>query len=315
MTANEPPRCEAVLLAGFGGPSTPAEVRPFLDSVLAGRPVPRRRYEAVVRHYEAIGGCSPFNETTLRQGALLREALGRRGLARTAVEVGMRHSRPSIDEAVEKLAQRGVQNVAVFVLAAFRCEASWERYRQAIEAARAQVGARAPQMHYPAPWHLHRLFLAAQAGQARKAFARLPQSSQAEAALVFSAHSIPLSMARRSHYVEELRAAAQAVAALVGRFDWQLGFQSRSETGEPWLTPDVGDLLAALGRPAAVLLPIGFLCDHVETLYDLDVELASRARELGIQLERAPALNDHPLLIETIAEVVEPYLRASPDGR
>src|SRR6266851_5523445 len=263
MTPNA--QCHGVLIIGFGGPTSSAEIRPFLDRVLKGRPVPPERYEEVVRHYERLGGRSPYNEITMRQAGALRELMQRQGAA-VPVAVGFRNSPPYIDEALGELARRGVRRALGFILAAYRCEASWERYQGDVEEARAQIGADAPEVEYPAPWHDHPLFVEAVADRVRDAIAH-PR--------------------------------------------WQIAFQSRSGSPrEAWLEPDIGDALRALSGRAAVVMPLGFLCDHVEVLYDLDVEAARIAREAGVRMERAATVGDHPYFIEMMASIARKHLKS-----
>lgn len=304
---NTAPACDAILLIGFGGPASPAQVRPFLDRVLKGRPVPPERYAEVVRHYAALGGRSPYNELTLRQAAGLRAALTRLGRA-TPVVVGFRNAPPYINDVIDDLAAAGRQRVLGFILAAFRSEASWERYQNDTAAACAAAGVGAPTIVYPAPWHTRPRFIAAVADSVRSALARLDETARGHAELIFTAHSIPLTMAARAPYVEQLKEAAALVARALGRERWQLAFQSRGGSPhDPWLEPDVRAAIVANAQPK-VVMPIGFLCDHVEVLYDLDVEAAAVARAAGILMVRAAALNDHPGFIDMMAEIALEYL-------
>src|ERR1700682_4366472 len=144
--------CDSIMLIGFGGPTNMSEVRPFLDRVLQGRPVPRERYEEVVHHYELLGGRSPYNDLTRRQAAALRERLRNDGID-VPVVVAMRNTAPFMDDALRELSEQHVRRAFGFVLAAHRCEASWERYQNDLHAARERVGASAPEIEYPAPWH------------------------------------------------------------------------------------------------------------------------------------------------------------------
>jgi ferrochelatase len=298
-------RYGAVLLIGFGGPERRDEIRPFLDRVTRGRVIPRERYEEVARHYEAIGGRSPFNEITNRQLDALRERLTISGI-RIPVVLGLRNAAPYLDDTLEKLARDGVRHVLGFVLAAHRCEASWDRYLQNVEQARARIGTDAPEVDYVGPWHTHPLFIEAAAERVADAFAHLDPAMRDSAKLIFTAHSIPLAMAAGAPYVEQLTESARLVAERLGRSQWTLAFQSRSGgPSDPWLEPDVRDVLRGLRGCAVVLAPIGFLSDHVEVLYDLDFEAAGVARAAGVTMVRAGTVSDHPRFIEMMAALVE----------
>jgi protoporphyrin/coproporphyrin ferrochelatase len=298
----------AVILIGFGGPRSAAEVRPFLDRVTAGRPIPHERYEEVVHHYEAIGGRSPFNEITERQAVAVRERLARQRV-KIPVVVGMRNTPPWLDDALGELALGGVRRALGFVLAAHRCEASFDRYLRNVEEARERVGPAAPVVDYVSEWHAHPLFIEAAADRVADALAPLEAAVRDRARLIFSAHSIPAAMAAASPYVEQLRESARLIAERLGKREWTLAFQSRSGSPrDPWLEPDVCDVLRGLKGQAAVVAPIGFICDHVEVLYDLDIEAARVAREAGVTLVRAATVGEHPRFIEMIAELIRERL-------
>jgi len=300
VTANA--RCDGVLLVGFGGPRSASEIRPFLDRVLKGRPVPRERYERVVQHYETLGGRSPYNELTLRQATALRSDLQGHG-ADLPVAVGLRNAPPFIDQALRELANRGVTRAVAFVLAAYRSEASWERYQVNVADARAIVGPAAPMVEYPDSWHDHPLYVEAVAHRVREAAGRLAAPF---ANLIFTAHSIPAAMAARAPYVTQLNHSARLVAAAVGIPHWTLAFQSRSgDPNEPWLEPDIGAVLRKMNGGGGVLvMPLGFLCDHIEVLYDLDVAAAQIARAAGVTMVRAATVGDHPRFIEMMSSII-----------
>jgi ferrochelatase len=300
----------AVILIGFGGPQSPAEIRPFLDRVTAGRPIPRERYEEVVHHYEAIGGRSPFNEITERQAAALRERLVREGV-KVPVVLGMRNTPPWLEDALRELGRNGLRRAIGFVLAAHRCEASWDRYLRNVDEARDRVGASAPVVDYVAEWHAHPLFIEAAADRVADALARLEPAARERAQLIFTAHSIPAAMAAASPYIEQLRESARLITERLGRREWTLAFQSRSgNPRDPWLEPDVSDVLPGLkGRRPAVIAPIGFICDHVEVLYDLDVEAARVAREADVMMVRAATVGEHPRFIDMMAEMIAALIR------
>lgn len=294
------------MLIGFGGPTSLAEVRPFLDRVLAGRPVPRERYEEVVRHYEALGGRSPYNEMTMRLAAALQHGLQRMGI-QAPVVTAFRNLPPFFDGALRDLQQRGIHRAFGFVLAAHRSEASWDRYLDEIRLARERLGGEAPEVEYPLPWHDDPAFVEAVADRARAVLELLDASAE----LIFTAHSIPLSMGGRAGYVEQLNESARLIAQHLKRNSWTLAFQSRS--GSPrdrWLEPDVKDVLRRFPGGQVVLVPLGFLCDHVEVLYDLDIDAAKAAREAGVTMARAATVGEHPKFIEMIAKIAGQYMSA-----
>ena len=291
-------RADAVLLLAFGGPTRLEEVRPFLENVTRGRRIPPDRLEAVAHHYELIGGRSPLNALTFRQAAALRGVLP--GLP---VYVGMRNWDPYIADTIGEMAMAGVRRAVGLVLSPHANEASRERYVETVDLARAALGARAPEVVYPATWHTHPRFIAALVDCLRQARARVSPA----APVVFTAHSIPTASADASPYVRELGETAQAVADALGLARWQLAYQSRSgNPRDPWLEPDVNDALRTLateGVREVIVAPIGFVCDHVEVLYDLDIEARATADALGLGFVRAATVNDHPEFIAMLADV------------
>ncbi len=301
---------EAVLLIAFGGPTAPAEIRPFLDNVTRGRRVPPDRLEEVARHYERMpGGRSPLTELTRAQARALERALAAGG-ARLPVFVGMRNWHPYLHETLAEMAGRGLRRALAIILSAFRAEASWERYIDDVGRARARTPG-APEIVFAPPWSAHPGFVAAVAARAAQALERVPAERRGETPLVFTAHSIPAAMAGGAPYVTEFHAAARAVAGRLGHRRWSLAYQSRSGSPqEPWLEPDVTDVLrrmAAAGAREVVVVPLGFVCDHVEVLYDLDVEARAVAAGLGLALHRAGAVNDHPAFVAALADLVRAH--------
>ncbi|HZP38882.1 MAG TPA: ferrochelatase [Methylomirabilota bacterium] len=297
-------RLDSVLLIAFGGPERPDDVRPFLQNVAAGRPIPPERLEEVARHYATIGGHSPLNALTRRQAAALAAALG----DRPAVWVGMRNWHPYLHETLAEMADRGLRRALGIILSSLATEASWSRYIDDVAAARAKVGPGAPEVVFAPPWSDHPRFLAAMADRAGAALRAIDPARRAGARLVFTAHSVPVAMAEGSSYAAELAAAARAIAGRLGRTEWTLAYQSRSGSPrERWLEPDVCDVVraaAASGVRDLVVVPVGFVCDHVEVLYDLDVEARQVAEAAGVGFHRALAASDHPEFIAMLADLV-----------
>jgi len=298
---------DSVLLVAFGGPTAAHEIRPFLQIVTRGRNIPAARLEEVAHHYEQMPGSrSPLAELTLAQARGLERALARGGPS-LPVFVGMRNWHPFLHETLAEMAGKGAQRVLAIILSPLRTEASWERYLRDVAEARTRV-AGAPEVEFAPPWFEHPRFVAAVADRTRAALAEVQEEHRARVPLVFTAHSVPLAMAEASPYVSDLTAASRAVADRLGRSRWSIAYQSRSGSPrERWLEPDVTAALRRLAadrEPHAVVVPIGFVCDHVEVLYDLDVEARRMAEAVGIKLHRAAAVNDHPEFIAMLADLV-----------
>jgi ferrochelatase len=298
---------DSVLLIAFGGPEKIQDIGPFLEIVSAGRRIPPERLEEVAHHYELIGGRSPLNELTMRQAEALRLALKRDGKP-IPVYVGMRNWHPFLHETLAEMRDRGRRRALGIVLSSFQTEASWERYVADVAAAREKVGAGAPEVAYAPPWAEHPRFIDTMVARAADALAEVPALNRADALLVFTAHSVPVAMASGSPYARQLEAAALVIAGRLGHARWQVAYQSRSGgPSDPWLEPDICDALRGVkgqGIEDVVVVPIGFVCDHVEVLYDLDVEARAVAADAGVRFHRAQAANDHPAFIAMLADLV-----------
>lgn len=297
---------DGILLIAFGGPERSSEIRPFLERVTEGRRIPAERIEEVLHHYELMGGRSPLNELTFRQANSLRGLLAQQGM-QTPVYVGMRNWHPFLHETLGLMGKQGHRRVLGIILSTFQTEASWERYMEDVAAARATLGANAPVVEYAPPWADHPLFIEAEVNRVASTLDQLP-GELAKPPLVFTAHSLPVRMAASAPYVAQFESASRTVANTLLYPNWRTAYQSRTgRPTDPWLEPDIGDVLVTIaeeGHRAVVVAPIGFVCDHVEVLYDLDYEAKARAKELDLSFFRAPAVNDHPLFIEMLARLV-----------
>jgi ferrochelatase len=308
---------DAVLVVAFGGPGGPDDVRPFLANVLRGRRVPPSRVEEVAHHYDLFGGVSPITRLTCRQAEGLRAGLRARGVA-LPVHVGMRNWHPYLADTLAEMSRAGVRRAVGFIAAAHRSYSGCTQYKENVAEARATLARRGladVEITYVPDWHAHPAFIEANAANALSALEQLPADLRDDARLIFTAHSIPVSMAERYPYREGFEATARLVAervkALLGRAGdggWATVYQSRSGRPEdPWLEPDICDYLRAerdRNLKAAVLCPIGFVCDHIEVLYDLDVEAADVCRAIGLPMRRAEAVNDHPRFVDMMVDVV-----------
>ena len=298
---------DAVLLIAFGGPEKPEDIRQFLEIVTAGRRIPPERIDEVAHHYKLIGGRSPLNELTRAQAEALGLGLDAAGLSRPMF-VGMRNWHPFLRETLAAMRDGGHRRVLAIILSSLQAEASWGRYQADVASARASVGPGAPEVVYAPPWGDHPRFIDAMAARARAALDAVAPAARAGTPLVFTAHSIPAAMADGSPYAGQLEAAARAVAGRLGHPRWTIAYQSRSGSPrDPWLEPDIADVLRDLAQAGArdvVVVPLGFVSDHVEVRYDLDVEAREVAAELGLGFHRAAAANDHPDFIAMLVDLV-----------
>jgi len=304
-----PASFDSVLVVSFGGPNGLADIRPFLANVLRGRRVSPERVESVAHHYELFDGVSPITAITRQQAAGLAARLAAAGQP-LPVYVGMRNWHPYLADTMREMYAAGARRAIGFIAAAQHSYSSCQQYRENVANARAELRRDGIDVDvtFVDSWFDHPLFVAANAEHVRAAQQGLPGDVRDGARLVFTAHSIPLAMADRSRYREQLRESARLVAAASGIADWALVYQSRSGRPEdPWLEPDICDYLRrehAAGLRAAVVSPIGFVCDHIEVLYDLDREAADVSREIGLPMTRAQAVNDNPRFLDMMADMV-----------
>jgi ferrochelatase len=302
-------RFDSVLVISFGGPQGPDDIRPFLANVLRGRRVSPERVEEVAKHYELFGGVSPITAITRQQADGLRARLAAAGHP-LPVYVGMRNWHPLLPDTLRDLRAAGLRRTVGFIAAAQHSYSSCQQYRENVAAARAELKRDGGDVEvtFVGSWFDHPLFIAANAAHVRKAIARLGEPRRSKARLVCTAHSIPVAMAASSRYEAQLRESARLVAEQAGMPEWTVVYQSRSgRPGDPWLEPDVCDYLKrerAAGLEAAVLCPIGFVCDHIEVLYDLDREAADVSRAIGLEMVRAEAVNDDPLFLDMMSDMV-----------
>jgi ferrochelatase len=285
---------DALLIVSFGGPEQREDVIPFLENVLRGRNVPRERLLAVAAHYYHFDGRSPINDQNRALVAALREAM------EIPIYWGNRNWHPVLADTVRQMQQDGIRRAIAFPTSAFGSYSGCRQYLEDIERARAAVGEGAPEIVKIPPFSAHPFFLEAMTDRVRAALAELPQ-----ARLVFTAHSVPVSMAESSPYVQQLEAASRRVAETVGVRDWKLVYQSRSgPPTQPWLGPDICDFLRE-SPSDTVVVPIGFLSDHMEVMYDLDTEARAVCEDLKVRMVRAGTVGTHPAIIRMIAELIE----------
>ena len=309
------PPYDAFLLVSFGGPEGPDEVMPFLENVTRGRGIPRERLAGVAEHYYAVGGISPLNQQCRDLLAAVRADFGASGLP-LPVYWGNRNWKPYLADTMRAMAADGVRRAVAFVTSAYSSYSGCRQYLDDIEAARGQAGPLAPRIDKIRHFYNHPGFIEPFVDATARAIGSLPATARERVPLVFTAHSIPEAMARASgpppggRYPAQLREAARLVAERVGAgaHPWRLVYQSRSgPPAQPWLGPDVRDHLAELaaaGAGGAVLVPIGFITDHMEVVHDLDVEAAQAAERLGLPLARAATPGTDPRFVSMITALV-----------
>lgn len=295
---------DSVLLLSFGGPDKHEDVIPFLENVLRGKNVPRERMLEVAEHYYHFDGRSPINDQNRELLEAVRQALGERG-PNLPVYWGNRNWHPFLADTLREMHANGHRNIAAFVTSAFGSYSGCRQYREDIGRALTETGL---DLHIEKLPHfcLRQEFIDVMADRVRAAQAEVPESKE----LVFTAHSIPMTMAQTSPYVQQLQEACARTAAGAGFADiWVLVYQSRSgPPSQPWLEPDI--LAHIRGRHAAgvrelIVCPIGFISDHMEVLYDLDTEAKALCEELGVRMARAATPGVHPRFVELIRKLVE----------
>jgi ferrochelatase len=307
---------DALLVLSFGGPNGPDDVIPFLENVLRGRNVPRARMLEVAEHYHHFGGKSPINEQNRQLIAALERELAEHGPP-LPIYWGNRNWHPLLADTLRNMAADGVGHALAFVTSAFSSYSGCRQYREDIVRAQQEVGPFAPQVDKLRTFFNHPGFIEPMVERASAALAQVPAERRGESLLLFTAHSIPQAMADGCRYVAQLREACRLVGEGIGRDDWQLVYQSRSGPPyQPWLTPDVGDFLRErhVEQPIhnVVVVPIGFISDHLEVLYDLDTEVHQFCVELGINMVRAATVGTHPRFVRMIRQLIEERLSDSP---
>ncbi|MEY4579014.1 MAG: Ferrochelatase [Pseudomonadota bacterium] len=303
---------DAVLVLGFGGPEKPDDVMPFLENVVRGRNVPRERLLAVAEHYHHLGGKSPINDQCRALITALRTELDQHGIA-LPIYWGNRNWQPLLEDTLRKMREDGVRRAAVYVTSAFSSYSGCRQYQEDMDKARAAVGEGAPELDKLRIFYNHPGFVDAVTERVRERVAQLAEPAQTQARFVFTAHSIPLGMASGCDYVAQLNEIAAIVSERFGRSSFDVVFQSRSGPPQvPWLEPDIGDHLRTLaaqgGVKAVVVIPLGFVSDHMEVVWDLDHEAKVIADEVGLELQRVGTVGEHPLFIAMLRELIEERL-------
>ncbi len=302
---------DALLLLSFGGPEGPEQVRPFLENVTRGRNIPPERLDDVAEHYQHFGGVSPINGINRALIEAVRTELVGRD-ADLPIYFGNRNWEPYVEDTVKQMRDNGVRRAAVFTTSAWGGYSSCSQYVEDIARGREAAGERAPELVKLRQYFDHPLFVEMFADGIAAAAAALPADLRHEARLVFTAHSVPTA-ADEGHgprlYSRQVAYATRLVAAAAGYRDYDQVWQSRSGPPRiPWLEPDVGEHLSALGAAgckAVIVCPIGFVADHIEVVWDLDHELRIQAEEAGIAFARAATPNADPRFARLAADLID----------
>ncbi len=298
----------AVLLLAYGGPQSPADVPAYLLDIRGGRETPQALIDEITHRYVAIGGASPLLSITQSTAAQLQAHIG------LPVYVGMRHWTPWIKDAVAQMAADGIERAVVICMAPHYSSLSIGAYRRRLDEALAQIE-RPIAIHFIESWHTQPDYIAAVAANVRATFARFPPQVRDRVLVVFTAHSLPAFILERGDpYDRQLRETAgllaQKLALPADR--WAFSYQSAANTGIPWLGPPIEEFIVELaqrGEKAVIVAPIGFVADHVEVLYDIDIGVQAIARHYGVHVERPPMLNDSAAMVSILAALVKAALQ------
>jgi ferrochelatase len=334
---------DAFLLVSFGGPERREDVLPFLENVLRGRNVPRERMLEVAEHYYHFGGVSPINAQNRELLAALKEEFAAVGL-QLPLYFGNRNWHPLLPDTLAQMKADGVHRAIAFFTSAFSSYSGCRQYRENVAAAQQVVGERAPQIDKLRSFFNHPGFIEPMIDRTRAALNQIPAERRETAHLIFTAHSIPLAMANNCEYEAQFREASRLVAEGLGHANWRVAYQSRSgPPSQPWLGPDVGEALKEIAdsegestggtldphpnplpegegmierQPNSfssgkdvVVVPIGFISDHMEVLFDLDEEARLKAAELGLNFVRGGTVGTHPRFVRMIRELVEERMK------
>jgi ferrochelatase len=299
---------DAILVTSFGGPERPDDVMPFLENVLRGKNVPHERMLEVAEHYYHFGGKSPINDQNRQLIAALDAELVQHG-PRLPIYWGNRNWHPMLADTLRQMKVDGVGRALAFVTSAYSSYSSCRQYWEDIAGAQEAAGKGAPVVDKIRAYHNHPGFVEAVADRVQHSLAKIPEDRREAAHLIYTAHSIPLAMARGCDYEKQLKETGRLVAEHLGRKEWRLVYQSRSgPASQPWLEPDILDCLREVkvrgGSSDVVIAPIGFVSDHMEILFDLDTQARQLCGELGLQMVRAETVGTHPRFIRMIRQLI-----------
>ena len=300
---------KALLLLAFGGPRSLDEVEPFLTRLFRGRKPSSEQLERVKERYGLIGGRSPLLEITLKQAKALEDRLNSKGYRFTSY-VGMRYGHPLIEETLKEILRDGIREVIALPMAPFRSSASTGAYIEEVSHIRKNIGEKM-EISFVVGWHLHPLFLEAIQEKIEQGLTQFTSEERKRVHLIFSAHSLPKSVVENEPYVKDIEESVREVVRKLGPLSWHIAFQSRGMGPEEWLGPDAESVLTELSRQKVretLIVPIGFVADHIEVLYDIDVFYRQKAESMGMVLKRTKSLNFSEKFIEALSKIVEEHV-------
>lgn len=300
---------KALLLLAFGGPRSLDEVELFLTRLYRGRKPSPEQLERVKERYRLIGGCSPLLEITLKQAKALENSLNIRGYHFRSY-VGMRYGEPLIEETLREIIRDGMREVITIPMAPFRSRASTGAYIEEVDRAQKKLEEKI-KVSFIEGWHLHPLFLRAILEKIQEGLIQFTPKERRKIHLIFTAHSLPKSLSKDESYIKDMEETVRELLKMIEPFPWHIAFQSRGMGPEEWLGPDVESSLTDLSHQKVreiLIIPIGFISDHIEILYDIDIVYQEKAASMGMVLKRTPSLNDSKLFIEALTNIVEEHL-------
>ncbi|MFB3887554.1 MAG: ferrochelatase [Thermodesulfobacteriota bacterium] len=303
---------KALLLLAFGGPRSLDEVEIFLTRLFRGRKPSRELLERVKERYRLIGGSSPLPEITWRQAKALEEKLKAKGFPFKSY-VGMRYGHPLIEETLKEILQHGIREMIAIPMAPFQSRESTGAYIEEGKRVQKNIGEEL-EISFAVGWHMHRLYLEAVREKIREGIRGFNPEERRRVHLIFTAHSLPKSIIERDPYAREIEESIKGVLDGLEPVPWHMAYQSKGGGPEEWAGPDVESVLEALSKERVrevLIVPIGFVSDHIEILYDIDILYQERAKLLEMTLKRTPSLNDSERFIEALAAIVEEHLKRS----
>jgi ferrochelatase len=306
----------AILLLAFGGPRSFDEVEPFLTRLFRGRKPSSEQLERIKERYRLIGGCSPLPEITFKQAKALEKSLDSKGYPFKSY-VGMRYGQPLIEETLKKILEDGIHEVIALPMAPFRARASTGAYIEEVNQLRKNIAGKI-EISFVEGWHLHPLFLEAIREKIQEGLMQFTPEERRRIHLIFTAHSLPKSLVENEPYVMDMEGSVREVLKKIEPLPWHIAFQSRGMGSEEWLGPEVESVLTDLSQQKvreALVIPIGFVSDHIEVLYDIDIQYREKAKSMGMVLKRAPSLNFSERFIEALTTIVEEHVRGLQGSR